>query len=138
MNLENSLTFVFSQVINEFRYNFDLKMNEIDLHGGQIFVLVLLWKKDKQSQAELGIGLNLSAPTIHKMINSLARGGFVESLKCEDDARIMRVCLTAKGAEYQKIVETKFKEFETEFFVNLTETEKLIFNQIIEKFRIKI
>jgi DNA-binding MarR family transcriptional regulator len=110
-------------------------MNEIDLHGGQVFILISLWNNDHQSQIDLARELNLSAPTIYKMVNSLIKGGFVECIKCKNDGRMMRVHLTQKGIDYQKLVEEKYIEFETDFFSDLTETEKLIFIQICGKLK---
>jgi DNA-binding MarR family transcriptional regulator len=110
-------------------------MNEVDLHSGQVFILVSLWKNDRQNQIDLATGLNLSAPTIYKMVNSLIKGGFVECFKCKKDGRMMRVHLTKKGIEYQKLVEEKYVEFEKNFFSNLTDTEKLIFIQICDKLK---
>lgn len=133
MDFENSTTYCFTQLSNNFRYNFDLKMNQINLHGGQVFILISLWNNDRQSQIDLATNLKLSPPTINKMVKSLIAGGFVECNKCSSDGRVMRVYLTQKGIEHQKLVAEKFVEFETEFFSSLTETEKLILTQIFGK-----
>ena len=135
MNFEASITFAFTKITNNFRYQFESKMNEIGLHGGQVFILVSLWKNDRQNQIDLATELNLSAPTIYKMVNSLIKGGFVKCFKCKKDGRMMRVHLTQKGIEYQKLVEEKYVEFEKDFFSNLTDTEKLIFIQICDKLK---
>lgn len=135
MEFEKSLTASFTQIINNFRYYFELEMNDINLHSGQIFILISLWNKDLQTQIELAKNLDLSAPTVHKMVNSLVKGGFVGCYKCEKDNRMMRVKLTEKGIECQKVVEKKFESFEDDFFSSLTGTEKLIFLQICEKLK---
>lgn len=133
MEFKTSITYSFTQLSNNFRYNFDLKMNEADLHGGQVFILISLWNQDRQSQVDLATNLNLSAPTVNKMVKSLIERDFVECVKCENDGRVVRVHLTRKGIEYQKQVKEKYSEFETDFFANLNETEKLILSQIFEK-----
>jgi DNA-binding MarR family transcriptional regulator len=133
MSFETSLTYSLSQLANNFRYNFDLKMNEINLYGGQVFILFSLWNNNGQSQIDLAKNLNLSAPTINKMVKSLASSGFIECYKCQNDGRMMRVQLTQKGVQHQKLFEEKFVEFETDFFSNLTETERLILLQIFVK-----
>jgi DNA-binding MarR family transcriptional regulator len=135
MNFETSLTFTFTQLANNFRYKFDLKMKEIDLNGGQVFILISLWNNDRQSQIDLAAKLNLSAPTVNKMVKSLIANGFVECFKCRNDGRIMQVHLTPKGIDYQTRVEQKWIEFETGFFSDLTDTEKLILTQIFGKLR---
>lgn len=133
MNFHSLTTFSFAQLTNNFRYNFDLTMSQINLHGGQVFVLISLWNNDRQSQIDLANNLRLSAPTINKMVKSLSDGGFVNCSKCATDGRLMRVHLTQKGIEHKKLVEEKFIEFESEFFSGLTETEKLIIGQIFGK-----
>lgn len=135
MNFETSVTYAFTQLANNFRYNFDLKMNELNLYGGQVFILISLWKSDSQSQIDLAANLRLSAPTVNKMVKSLIAGGFVECRKCKNDGRMMRVHLTGKGFEHQQLVEEKCAEFEAAFFSNLTETEKLILTQIFDKLK---
>ena len=135
MFLETSVTYSFTQLANNFRYKFDLKMNELNLHGGQVFVLTCLWNLDGQSQIDLAAYLKLSAPTVNKMVKSLVGSGFVESRQCKNDGRIMRVYLTPRGIEHQKLVEEKFAEFEIDFFSSLTETERLILTQIFEKLK---
>lgn len=136
MNFKTSATYVFSQVANNFRYNFDLQMNQLNLHGGQVFILVSLWNNDRQSQIDLAANLQLSAPTVNKMVKSLIAGGFVECNKCQNDGRMMRVHLTQKGIEHQKLVEEKCVEFEAAFFSNLNETEKLILRQVFDKLKV--
>lgn len=131
--LDSSIIYIFNQLAGNFKYQFDWKLKKVGLHGGQVFVLISLWKIDRQSQAELAKSLNLSSPTVHKMINSLERGGFVKSMKCPNDNRLRRIHLTQKGIEYQKIIEQIFSEFEQELFSDLTITEKLIFQEICQK-----
>jgi DNA-binding MarR family transcriptional regulator len=108
-------------------------MNEIDLHAGQVFILISLWNNDAQSQIDLAANLNISAASINKMVKSLMQSGFISCKKCTTDSRVMRVYLTQKGIDQQKLVEEKFIEFETEFFSNISETEKLILTQIFGK-----
>lgn len=132
-NITSSIIFIFNQFAGNFKYQFDLRLKKVDLHGGQVFVLISLWKIDRQSQAELAKSLNLSSPTVHKMVNSLERGGFVKSMKCPNDSRLRRIHLTQKGIEYKNKIEEIFVEFEQELFSDLSLTEKLIFQEICQK-----
>lgn len=111
-------------------------MNELNLYRGQVFILVSLWNNDRQSQIDLAANLQLSAPTINKMVKSLSVAGFVECHKCQNDGRMMRVYLTQKGIEHQKLVEEKCAEFEADFFSSLTETERLILRQVFDKLKV--
>lgn len=135
MIIEHSLTYLMTQVSVAYRNNLQKAMNEIGLHGGQIFVLISLWSADGQSQTDLVKNLALSAPTINKMIGSLERNGFVESRKCGSDGRVMRVHLTQKGTASKISVESQWEKLESESFSNLTDTEKLILQQMFGKLK---
>ncbi|MDQ3321428.1 MAG: MarR family winged helix-turn-helix transcriptional regulator [Acidobacteriota bacterium] len=135
MNTENSLIFSFTGITTSFKDNLDKHLKEIGLHGGQAFVLFSLWREDGQSQIALAHKLNLSAPTINKMVKSLSKNGYVDCQKCESDGRLIRVYLTQKGLECRGSVEEQWTKMENVFFSALTETEKLIFQQILEKLK---
>ena len=135
MNIETSLTYLLTQVSIAYRNYLQKAMNEIGLHGGQIFILISLWNDDGQNQMELVKKLNLTPPTVNKMIGSLERNGFVESRKCGRDGRMMRVYLTDKGLQSKSSVEEQWATLEARSFANLTETEKLILQQIFGKMK---
>lgn len=135
MDITNSITCSFTKVANAYRDRLDKSLSEIGLYGGQTFVLISLWEQDGLNQIELSQKLNLSPPTISAMVKSLSKNEFVKCRKCERDNRAMRVYLTEKGVECQSSVETKYSEVENAVFTNLTDTEKLIFRQIIDKLK---
>jgi MarR family transcriptional regulator, organic hydroperoxide resistance regulator len=129
----NSTTYLFTVFATKHRDNLDKLMKEIGLHGGQIFVLNSLWNNDGQSQAELVKQLNVSAPTVYNMVVRLAETGFVEIIKDENDARIMRVYLTDKGREIKSQVFEQWAKLEDQTFANLTEPEKMMFTMLLQK-----
>ncbi len=99
MDIENSLTYLFSQISTAHQNILQKVMNEIGLQRGQVFVLISLWKTDGQSQIDLVNHLSLTAPTINKMVGSLVKNGFAECRKCSQDGRMMRVYLTEKSVK---------------------------------------
>lgn len=135
MNIETSLIFSFTRIITSFKDNLDKHLKEIGLHGGQAFILFSLWQEDGQSQIAIAQKLNLSAPTINKMVKSLSKNSFIDCQKCENDGRLMRVYLTQKGWNCRASVEEQWTKMETVFFSILTDTEKLIFQQILQKLK---
>lgn len=135
MKIENSVTYLLTKVSVAYRNLLQSAMNELGLHGGQIFVLISLWESDGQSQIDLVKNLELASPTVNRMIASLERNGFVERRKCGSDGRIARVYLTAKGVQAEIPVENQWTKLEAETLSNLTETEKLILQQIFGKLR---
>ncbi len=135
MTFENDLIFSITQFANSFRTALDKSLREIGLYSGQVYILILLWKNDGQTQISLAQKLNLSPPTIHKMIKRLSENGFVDTRRCADDARRMIVKLTEKGLKIRPLVERQWNQVETKVLAPLTETEKLIFRQILDKLR---
>ena len=135
MDFENSVTYILTQLAIAYRSYLERSMNEIGLHSGQIFVLISLWKNDGQSQIDLVKNLDLTAPTVNKMVKSLTVGGFTECRKCPSDGRMMRVFLTAKGVQCQSLVAEQWSRLESQSYSNLTETEKLVLSQLFVKLR---
>ncbi|MBA3285641.1 MAG: MarR family transcriptional regulator [Nitrosopumilus sp.] len=135
MDIENSLTFLLTKISTAHQNMLQKIMNEIGLQRGQVFVLISLWKTDGQSQIDLVNHLNLSAPTINKMVGNLIKNGFVECKKCSQDGRMMRVYLTEKSVQIKNSAEEKWIKLETQSFAFLTETEKLILSQLFGKIK---
>jgi len=135
MEFDKTLTYDLTQLAIVYRTYLEKSMNEIGLHSGQVFILVSLWKDDGQSQIALVKNLKLAPPTINKMVKSLMNGGFVKCQKCETDSRMMRVYLTDKGREIREAVAEQWNKLETQFYSNLTETEKLILSQLSIKLK---
>jgi DNA-binding MarR family transcriptional regulator len=128
-----SLTYLFSVFGTRLRDTLDKRMKAIGLHGGQIFVLNLLWKHDGRSQAEIVRTLGLSAPTVYSMAVRLSDNGFIEFRRDEYDSRIVRVFLTDKGRSVRDAVFGQWKELEAEAFANLTEPEKMMLGMLLKK-----
>lgn len=135
MNFNSSINYLLNQVFIAYRSNLERSLSEIGLHSGQVFILISLWIEDGRSQNQIARSLNLSAPTINKMIKILVQNGFIISTKSEMDARTTVIKLTEKGLEVRQQVERTWQELETDIYSNLTQTEKIVFNQLLEKIR---
>lgn len=135
MDIGKSLNYLFSEITNLFWIKLEQSMRQIGLHSGQIFVLISLWNEDGQNQIELANKLNLSPPTINKMIKSLENNGFVSSRRSKADGRKVRVFLSERGNEVSVKVEEQWGQLENDFFSPLTETEKLIIQQVFDKLK---
>lgn len=135
MDFENTTTYVLTQLAIAYRSYLERGLGEIGLHSGQIFVLIALWKNDGQSQIDLAKTLNLSAPTVNKMVKSLVANGYVKCEKCASDKRLMRVFLTEKGVDCQAAVAEQWQKIEAQSYANLTETEKLVLLQLFVKMK---
>ncbi len=128
-----SLTYLLTTFAAKHRDFVDKLMKEIGLHGGQVFVLNLLWNNDGQSQADIVKSLNLSAPSVYNMATRLADNGFIEIKKDVNDARIMRLFLTQKGKEIEKDVNHQWQKLEDLTLAALTEPERMMFSMLFQK-----
>jgi DNA-binding MarR family transcriptional regulator len=133
MELKNTINFLFNQVFNAYRINLEKALNSIGLHSGQVFILISLWSENGQRQNDIAKSLNLSPPTVNSMIKSLGAAGFLISQKDESDGRATRIFLTDKGQTIRLEVEEIWQNLETDVYSNLTETEKIVLFQLLEK-----
>ncbi|MGI8639564.1 MAG: MarR family winged helix-turn-helix transcriptional regulator [Pyrinomonadaceae bacterium] len=138
IDIENTITYLLTPISNLYWTTLEKSMNEINLHSGQVFVLISLWKQDGQSQIELSKNLNLAPPTVNKMVKNLVENDFVISQKEQKDGRIMRVFLTEKALEFRSLIEEQWVKIEAQIFLNFTETEKLILFQLFDKLKINL
>lgn len=130
-----SVSYLLNQVSTVYYAKLEKSLNAIGLHYGQIFVLISLWEKDSQTQKELADNISVSPPTVNKMIKSLERNGFISSKRCSIDTRSVRISITQKGIEIRTEVEAVWLKLEQDIFSTLTETEKLILFQIMQKMK---
>ncbi|MGI8668492.1 MAG: MarR family winged helix-turn-helix transcriptional regulator [Aridibacter sp.] len=138
MNINESIIFLFSEITNSFWVKLDKAMKEIGLHGGQIFILISLWGKDKQSQTELASNLRITPPTVNNMVGSLKKSDFIKLNRNPKDRRVVFVSLTEKGVDIKSNLLEKWSELEDDFFGCLSETEKLIILQIFGKMKSRL
>lgn len=107
--------------------------HSVGLHSGQVFVMMELWKSDGQRQIDLAAALNLSPPTVNKILGGLLGNDFVTRARYEDDARSTRIFLTQKGKDVREALEEVWEELEEQTLAGLTDTEALIFKQLLQK-----
>ena len=135
IDFENTITYLLTPISNAYWANLEKAMNEINLHSGQVFVLVALWKQDGQSQIELSKNMNVAPPTVNKMVKSLIESGFIRSQRDTKDTRIVRIFLTKKGNDCKNLIEEQWLKLEVQILSNFTETEKLILFDLFGKLK---
>ena len=135
MEIRQTISFSLSKISVTYRNLLEKLMDEIGLHGGQVFVLNELWETDGQSQAEIMKSLAVSAPTITKMISSLVSASFIQTKKCKNDARLTRVYLTKKGKIIQPLVMAQWAKLEEIALKDFSDTEKVLVSLLLEKLK---
>lgn len=133
MDFSDSVSYLLSKLTTAHRNLLEKSVQEIGLHSGQVFVLLELWKRDKQRQVDLAEKLNLAAPTVNKILGGMLEADLVTRERHADDARSTRIALTQKGRDVRPLLEQKWAEIEEQTVMGLTETEALILKQLLAK-----
>jgi DNA-binding MarR family transcriptional regulator len=133
MNIEDSAAYLLSKITVAHRNLLERHLREVGLHSGQVFVLFELWKKDGQRQIDLSENVRLAPPTVNKILTGLLDSGFVTRNRYEDDGRSVRIFLTDEGKQIRRDIEAVWDIVEERTMAALTETEQLVFRQLLTK-----
>jgi DNA-binding MarR family transcriptional regulator len=133
MQFEETVAYLLAKAAVSHKNALQRSANSVGLHGGQVFVMMELWKADGQRQIDLAAKLNLSAPTVNKILGGLLENDYVTRARYEDDARSTRIFLTQKGVQIRESLEVAWEEFETQTLAGLTDTEALMLKQLLQK-----
>lgn len=133
MEFRDTTSYLLSKLTTAHRNLLEKSVQEIGLHSGQAFILLELWKKDKQRQVDLAERLNLAAPTVNKILGGMLEADLVTRERFDNDARSTRIVLTRKGQEVRPLLEQKWAEVEEQTVMGLTDTEALILKQLLAK-----
>ena len=133
MKIVRTVSFMLSKLAVAHRNLTTRAMNEIGLHSGQVFLLLELWQNDGRRQTDLAEAMQLTAPTVNKILGGLLDAGLVVRERLDGDARSTRIYLTEDGRAIRDAVEEQWIELETQALAGLTETEALLFRQLLEK-----
>lgn len=133
MNFSQTINYKISDLSALHRTELEKCLSKVDIHSGQVFILFELWEEDGLSQIDLAKNLKLTAPTINRMVKGLSKAGFVALKRSESDARLVNVFLSEKGRQIKTDVESIWQDLEQKITDRLTETERLILLQLLEK-----
>jgi len=133
VRFEDTVTYRLARVTTAYRNALERHLANVDLHGGQVFVLIELWRQDGIRQVDIAERLNLSAPTINKILKGLSEINLITSSREQDDGRSTRVFLTDKGRKIRAQVAEQWLELESEYLSGLTDTERLILPDLLGK-----
>jgi MarR family transcriptional regulator, transcriptional regulator for hemolysin len=76
-------------------------LEEVGVSPGQVkAVLILSGREEPISVGDLGHDLSLSLPTVSRLVDVLARRGWIERQVCSEDRRTRHLLLTATGREF--------------------------------------
>jgi MarR family transcriptional regulator, organic hydroperoxide resistance regulator len=113
-------------------------LRPMNLYPGQEVLLMELWNRDKQSQTELMLTLDLDASTVTKMVQRLVLQGLLTKSASETDRRSIVVSLSSKGKKLRSEVAAMWATLESSCFVELSEIERTSLMRLLDKTNIAI
>ncbi|OON99098.1 MAG: hypothetical protein ATN35_02215 [Epulopiscium sp. Nele67-Bin004] len=133
MNTEKSLNHYLSRVYRKSMLYLQHKVDQEEIGLGQIICLNEIYKQEGLNQEHLATNLSVDKATIARAIKHLEKNGYIYRQRNENDKRAYEIYLTEKGkAEYNNIYEF-FDELEAILSANLTDLEKNILINLLEK-----
>ena len=132
---KDSLYYVFLEILRFHHYRTHVLLEEIGVYPGQPPMLLILNKKDGQSQKELADKLNLAPATITVMLKRMEKANLVVRKQDDEDQRISRVYITEEGKEICKKASRVMRNINEECFGNFTMEEKVILRRLLMQIR---
>jgi MarR family transcriptional regulator, organic hydroperoxide resistance regulator len=133
--MKESVGFSLAQACRAHRSAVDSELRAIGLHVGQEMILVRLWENEGQTQSELAEQLAVEPPTITRMIQRMEHDSLLVRHPDAEDARVQRVCLTAKGRALREQVEQIWAKIEDAMVVGLTQEERMLLRRLLIQVR---
>jgi DNA-binding MarR family transcriptional regulator len=108
-------------------------LKDVGLAAGQEFVLMLLWDKSPQAQADLTKRLAVEPPTTAKALARLETLGLVSRERSTSDGRVVLVTLTDQGRALEAPVLSIWNTLEAETTSALTVNEQRQLRALLER-----
>jgi MarR family transcriptional regulator for hemolysin len=78
---------------------------------------------DDVRQSDLAAELDVTAPSLVRVVDQLAEAGFVERRRDPVDARVSRVCLTPAGRSLATRIEASFTTLRSEMLLDVSDQD---------------
>ncbi|MFQ5797434.1 MAG: MarR family winged helix-turn-helix transcriptional regulator [Bacteroidota bacterium] len=122
--LDSSLGFLMTRTARSMKRALDARLLDQNLTATQYIVLARLWEEDGISLSELGERLYFDNPTLTGIVDRMERDGLLQRQRDEDDRRVVKVHLTAKGRTLYHDIGYLAEETDAESWEGFTESQK--------------
>ena len=134
-DIEESTGFLLSKCHQKAFQIFREKLLPHNLTPPQFAALAFLWKKDGQSQIQLGTAMEMDRTTTSGVIDRLENQGLVNRRHHPEDRRIFMIYLTEAGRELEHTLSRLSLEANAKVASNLSEKEKETLLVLLKKLR---
>lgn len=94
------------------------------VHPGQQFVLRRLWREDGLSPGEIARQLGLATPTVTRTASRMEAAGLLRRAPHPTDRRLVRLYLTERARELEKVIDADMHEVTERALAGLTAAER--------------
>ena len=94
------------------------------VHAGQQFILESLWREDGLTPGQLAQRIGVETPTVTRAAQRMEAAGLVRRVPDQEDARLVRVYLTERGREVQRLLPALLRAATEEVLAGLTQEER--------------
>jgi DNA-binding MarR family transcriptional regulator len=94
------------------------------VRSGQQFILRCLWHKDGLTPGEVAKQLELATPTVTRAASRMEAAGLLHRAPHPDDARLVRLCLTAKGRALESTIAEEIRRLTARALDGLSDDER--------------
>ncbi len=91
------------------------------VRSGQQFILRCLWDADGQTPGEIAKRLDLATPTVTRTATRMEAAGLIHRAPHPSDARLVRLCLTAKGRALETTIAEEIRKLSARSLAGLDE-----------------
>lgn len=130
-----TIDYLLAQVCRLHRARADTLLEGIGLFRGQPPLLMLLHDEDGLTQSDLAARLQIAPATLTRMLQRMARAGFLQRRIDAADQRISRVYLTAAGRAVRSEMQAMLGLLEAETFAGFDAAEQAVLRGFLERLR---
>ncbi|QKF80736.1 MarR family winged helix-turn-helix transcriptional regulator [Halarcobacter ebronensis] len=128
-----SLSSKLSDKANKFIIS-ELKQNGLsDIAPSHGDILAILFDGKAYEMGEIAKKIYKTNATVSVLVEKLVKAGYIDKIKCDEDARISRVSLTSKGFDLKEIVDLISVKLNNKVCKGLSESEAMLLEILLEK-----
>jgi DNA-binding MarR family transcriptional regulator len=115
---------VLTSVSRAVKVHLESRLLAHDVHAGQQFILESLWREDGLTPGELAQHIGVETPTVTRAAQRMEVTGLVRRIPDQEDARLVRVYLTERGRELQRLLPALLRAATEEALAGLAQEER--------------
>jgi DNA-binding MarR family transcriptional regulator len=113
----------------------DVAYRRHGVRDGQQFLLMALWQDDGLSPGELARRLGLATPTVTRAAIRMEAAGLVTRTPDLSDRRLVRIHLTERGRDLQRVIDKEMRALSDRALATLTDEQRTTLIEALELIR---